>query len=648
MADADESQRIYSRFDEFQSEAVNNIVSDFRDNPAGRYLLVIPTGGGKTHTAAKAINRLFHDGLLDSAIDTVVWAAHREELIGQANKTFASLGRREPGRSYIGQVRIMMIGRVHEYIRENTNVRLLVIDEAHHSAVANVQYGPLFEYTNLGMLGLTATPSRHDGQPLEFEKESYSIGFPDLVERQIILAPEVRSVRGGHYGSIGSRGATGFHNLSVLNDSTRDARIIEHLQNNSEDYRKVIIYVGSVAHAEALHQRLRASHVRELYDSVDCITGSGWSGAGATREEFFERIRNYRRSIVINVDVLTEGYDDPTVNTVVMARPTRSKLVYMQAIGRCIRVDPNDVSKRAFIVEVEDELPNIRYRIDNRWLFSEISDVLEPQVVDCAYTCEQEFDERLAAIYEQYNVDRAERHMPQWDSRTRYSLLLFRVYVGQCEQGTRKYRHIPILVDGATRATVSNWFNFLSERMQRYVSFGLNYEEAMIGARYQPIQALSSTRARKLVFEAMEEASRATAGSPSPDGQSLPWITFISFRHTKRALSVEVMQFLVGMVNRDAVERDLLGRHHTTPAWLIKLPLPLAQYVGLFLDASEFEALQRAVDALEAIRQDVGTSDHRTQVREFLSNLVLSIPESSIQLLPAIIRDELPYFIKLN
>jgi superfamily II DNA or RNA helicase len=56
---------ISDRFEAFQREAVENIVADFRDKPHGRFLLVIPTGGGKTTTAVKAVNALFANGQLN-------------------------------------------------------------------------------------------------------------------------------------------------------------------------------------------------------------------------------------------------------------------------------------------------------------------------------------------------------------------------------------------------------------------------------------------------------------------------------------------------------------------------------------------------------------------------------------------------------
>ena len=157
---------IKARFDAFQAEAVHAIASDFSRKIDGRYLLVIPTGGGKTTTAVKAINDLFRQNILNAESDRVVWAAHRQELIAQAKDAFGKFETEDPDASFNNRVTIMMISRVAAHLMSHNEVKLVVIDEAHHAATANIQYGPIFDYPSLGILGLTATPSRHDGQPL--------------------------------------------------------------------------------------------------------------------------------------------------------------------------------------------------------------------------------------------------------------------------------------------------------------------------------------------------------------------------------------------------------------------------------------------------------------------------------------------------
>src|SRR5438874_2382865 len=159
---------IQARFDSFQKPAVENIVSDFTKKPRGRYLLVIPTAGGKTFTAVKAINRMFDEGILDPQRDRALWTAHRNELIGQAVDTFKRFEDLYPDQAnYLNNIDFRMISAANDHLGANTNVRLVVLDEAHHAALKNVNYGPIFERTNVGILGLTATPSRHDGAPLD-------------------------------------------------------------------------------------------------------------------------------------------------------------------------------------------------------------------------------------------------------------------------------------------------------------------------------------------------------------------------------------------------------------------------------------------------------------------------------------------------
>ena len=65
-----------------------------------------------------------------------------------------------------------------------------------------------------------------------------------------------------------------------------------------------------------------------------------------------------------------------------MATPTNSILYYLQCIGRVVRTPEDYSNARAHVIEIIDRLPNVSYRIDNRWLFAEISDFLEPKIED--------------------------------------------------------------------------------------------------------------------------------------------------------------------------------------------------------------------------------------------------------------------------
>lgn len=638
------SNTVISRYDEFQAEAAANLLADYKEKKNGRYLLVIPTGGGKTYTAVKAINCMFASKILDPDQDTVVWGAHRNELINQAKETFQGYAERHPEAEFSGRVFVGMMREVMKHVASNESVRIAVIDEAHHAVSKNITYGPLFQYPQLGILGLTATPSRHDGEPLDFEKESFSIGFPEMVERQLILSPTIEEVKGGRFEEIYASGVSGFTGLEELDCPDRDKKIVGRLLEKRDDYQKIIIYAASKDHVRNLHKRISHSDLINRYESVDYILGGNeYSGNDADRDAFVERIKSYKHSIVINCDVLTEGYDDPTVNTVVMATPTRSKLVYMQAIGRCIRVDKNNPLKKAYIVEVVDDLPNIRYRINNRWLFSEISDSLEPDVEDRTFASAEEFKSALRKVIEDYNVSEDAFKLPEWDKSMRYSLLLFRSYVGD-----GNYRHLPIMIDGRNRALVSNWFNFLSERMANFHNRSINFDAAMKMARYEGIDGLGNQLDRELIYESMEEAFKQTTVPAHEDAERECWITFVSLRFKGSGLSPELAAFLDDVVNREQLEEIFISRSFLPDDYLLKLPLPLASSIGLIVSEEAFMALQALMNKLQEMRDEYSLEDHLKDVDDLLKNTILPIPPKYMSSLPNVVRENFKYFIKLD
>ena len=626
----------FDRYDEFQQQAVLSVLDSFRQTPGGKFLLVVPTGGGKTFIAAKSVSRLFAEGILDRKTDRVLWVAHRQELLSQAKKTFKLLPKLYPDLSaHSDNIDFSMVGATRTAFPDQKNVKLVVIDEAHHGAADS--YLPLFSRNNVGVLGLTATPTRHDGKPLEFQRECYSIGFPDLVEHGVILRPEVRTVRGGKF-SIGN--LTSDAELEQLNTAVRNQKIIDALMAHKDDYRKVVIYVGTKKHAEELCNTLRASALSALYESIGYVTGNK-NSAALDRELFLEREKTFKRSILVNVQVLSEGYDDPKINTVVMAAPTRSKLVYMQAIGRAIRHDPENATKTAYIVEIVDELPNIKYRIDNRWLYSELSDALEPAVIDRQYSCEADLIDCLDDIYNEYHVPDSIRAHPIYGERERYGLLLFKVFAGGGE-----FNHYPMLIDGSNRLQVSNFFNFLSERMRSYRAASVNSGEALRMSGIANVYPQVSLTQQTLIFDAMINCVREDADVQA----SMPWITFVAFRLRRdpRIISEDLERFLDNVVNSSALREAILRREYRPRSVLIKFPLPVNGYVGRILRDTEFGAVQETVDALTSLREQPGDERQRIQVHELLSQSVLPIPQGDIASLTLIVRNDIDYFRPLG
>ena len=634
--------RIQNRYDEFQRRAVSNVVADFTDHPNGRFLLVIPTGGGKTFTAVKAVNELFETGVLDPSEDRVLWTAHRKELITQAHSTFEQFVESYPGRrSFAESVDFQMIAAASRHLGMNSAVRLVVIDEAHHAALKNVNYGPLFERTSVGILGLTATPSRHDGAPLEFDRESFSIGFPDLVKQGIVLRPEIRTVTGGTFqiDSIDDDAS-----LEQLNNRERNQKIIQELLNHTDEYKKVIVYVGTVSHVNALYQQLVASPLIDDYESISFLTG-GDNSRNQDRDQFLAQERLYKRSVLVNVMVLSEGYDDPSVNTVVMATPSHSKLYYMQAMGRAIRHDPRDPTKRAYCVEVEDTLPNIRYRIDNRWLFSDVSDALEPAVIDQYYGDEKELCDGFSTIYDEYKVPAEHRTLPIFDPDDRFTMLLFKRYLAP-----GIYVHFPIVATNENRLQLSNLFNFLSERMENFRRRGVVSEAAfrMVGGNMNTL--LRDQRAKQWIYDAMKCAVPAELLNDRDEHaeRGYPWITFVAFHFKQPSLPEGLLQFVADMVNREDILDAVRCRNFVPGSHILRLPLPLDSTIGKIVTAPEYDAVDQVVARLRALRVRKGKADHRAEVHDLVANSIIPIEVAHTDSLILIARNDDAYNWKLD
>ena len=640
---------VSGRYNAFQSEAVRNIVADFSEDATGRFLLVIPTGGGKTTTAVKAVSALYDAGRLGTT-DRVMWVVHRDELRQQAQKSLAAFAGTATRPELPGRVDILMLSEVKPYLTANPGSRLAVIDEAHH--VAAKSYQPLFDRPGLGILGLTATPSRHDGQPLQFTRESYSIGFPDLVSMGVLLRPNVIKVEGGRYEI--SDISNDSDALEVLNNDHRNLRIVAALLANSEKIRKAILYVGTRTHAHNLYQLIKSSKLADAYDSVGLILGGERRRfdtatqseiADEPRKDFIEAQKAVKRSILINVDVLTEGYDDPTVNTVVMARPTNSKLVYMQALGRAVRIDPDNDAKEAYVIEVTDDLPNIKYRIDNRWLFSDISDQLEPDVVDVFYPSFAELNSRIQEIFEKYNIRPEYRKVEEYSLRDRVTMLLFKVYAGQ-----GAYEHIPLLISNATRQAASGFFNFLASRIRQL--HGLDVEQVFrpVSSQTADFAVLQKSLVRRNVFQAMENAWDLVLGdarrvTPAIE-EGRPWITFVSFRLdlSEQALGEDLLAFTDDMLNKQNVRETLRTGSIQLDFWLVKFPLPLRGTWGVFLPPAEFARLNETIERLKRHATEPDGTQQWQLAMAALGTASISVEQRHVQSLATIVREHIDYF----
>jgi ATP-dependent helicase IRC3 len=324
----------------YQQEALDAIVAaELRG--IRRPLLALPTGTGKTVVFVHLITQRQGRALV---------LVHRDELIWQAVEKLHTV---EPHLA-IGVVKAAyddvdapcIVASVQTLSREARLARLapdfqtIVVDEAHHAVAESYRrvlaYLRAFEDDGPLTLGVTATPVRGDDVGLDAV-------FQEIVYRktivEMITAGYLCDLRG-----IQVQLAADFHALHTragdliegeLEDLLMDANAPEHValayQEHASD-RKGLIFTPTVATAQAMADTLRDHGI-----AAEALSGKTPLDE---RQAMVRRLKSGETRMIANCAVLTEGFDEPSVDCIIVARPTKSQTFYTQMIGRGTRLYP--------------------------------------------------------------------------------------------------------------------------------------------------------------------------------------------------------------------------------------------------------------------------------------------------------------------
>lgn len=373
----------------FQDEAIKNILGDFNENSSARLLLVIPTGGGKTLTAIRSINEMIDRGdIHDKA--KCLWITHRKALKKQTTDVRDSrewTKKFKFSKNLSNLLKIKMVKEGQQIINNDhiNEFKYIIIDECHHSS--SFSYDIFFKKKDLGILGLTATPTRLDKKELVFDKTSYQITFRKLVSAGVIIKPNFETILTNETIMSSDISLNNKKQSEKFDTQERNLKIVEEIVNKQETYSKVVIYVNTVSHAKSLHSTfLDFTENNNFYDFIGFIAASNNNHLNIDNNKYLDNFKKSKTGIIINTNILTEGYDDPSINTVAMGVPTSSLVRYIQCVGRAIRNpdDPNSNLQVPHVLDFSDNLPDISYRITSGWLFADISDDLQP-VIETIY-----------------------------------------------------------------------------------------------------------------------------------------------------------------------------------------------------------------------------------------------------------------------
>jgi superfamily II DNA or RNA helicase len=321
----------------YQARAESQIFDEFASGKRST-LLILPTGTGKTivfgSVARKVINRggrvliLAHRGeLLDQAADKLA-AFGIESAIEKAEQNARACLWGEPD-CVIASVQTMK-GRRLETSWPRGYFKLIVTDEAHHAPAES--YRRIYDHLRPEWhLGVTATADRLDGENLGQVYQTVAFEYPMREAIEAGYLSRLRFVRCETTVDLSKiRTTAGDLNLGDVEKAITPH--IEELANGIRQEigdRKTIVFTPDVGSAEGM-----ASALSEWF-STDSI-----SGASKDRKRILDDFQRGKTQVLCNCQILSEGYDEPSVSAIVLLRPTESRALFSQQVGRGTRPFP--------------------------------------------------------------------------------------------------------------------------------------------------------------------------------------------------------------------------------------------------------------------------------------------------------------------
>lgn len=305
-----------------------------------RVLVVMPTGTGKT---------MFFFSYARAGGGKVLLVAHRDELITQAweeavkhfGESAVAIYQRtdKPPEAQVIIASIATLTTGNRLARSDWPTFAIVgIDEAHHASPENEQYEAVIgrfapRGTDVQLIGLTATMDRADGASLKgvFERVAYRLSIAKAI-RQGYICPIIArpyAVKGLDLSKVG-KGKSGDLDENAVGEAFMkggNKAVVAAMKLHAKG-RRSLVFTSSVEQAKIL--------AADLYGAG--ITADWIAGSSKNREALLRAHKARQIEALVNCSVLTEGYNDPGIDCIAMARLTNSHLLFAQIAGRGLRM----------------------------------------------------------------------------------------------------------------------------------------------------------------------------------------------------------------------------------------------------------------------------------------------------------------------
>lgn len=321
---------------DYQQEARESIQNEW-ENGVKKTLLVLPTGCGKTIVFSKVIEDRVKKG------ERVLVLAHRGELLEQAaDKLEKSTGLKtateKAEQTSIGSWFRVVVGSVQTMMRQSRLERFpndffdtIIIDEAHH-CISDSYQRVLQYFEQAHVLGVTATPDRGDMKNLGsyFESLAYEYTLPKAIKSGYLSPIKALTIPLElDLSSVGQQaGDFKSSDLGSALDPYLES-IAEEMWKVAKD-RKIVVFLPLVKTSQKFTEILNRKGFR----------AAEVNGESKDRAEILEDFENDKYNVLCNSMLLTEGWDCPSVDCVVVLRPTKVRSLYSQMVGRGTRLHP--------------------------------------------------------------------------------------------------------------------------------------------------------------------------------------------------------------------------------------------------------------------------------------------------------------------
>lgn len=325
----------------YQTEAIEAIEESY-NRGCRKQLIALPTGTGKTILFAAQTRKMNTKTLI---------LAHREELLNQASEKIkmlwhdADIGILKAKRQEIESQ--IVVASVQTAIQPKNLARLkeqdftlLIVDEAHHAAADS--YKTIFKELGFNgtteklLIGVTATAKRGDGQALGtvFDEVVFERSIQTMIKAGYLS--DVRGVRIQtkiDLSNVETRAGDFVESqlAAVVNTEVRNELIVHSYNEHTKD-KKAIVFTVNVDHAKTLAEAFSKAGIpsKAVYGDMP----------SEERKASLQAFTKGELKILTSCNVLTEGFDEPSIEAVFMARPTKSQSLYIQCIGRGLRLYP--------------------------------------------------------------------------------------------------------------------------------------------------------------------------------------------------------------------------------------------------------------------------------------------------------------------